>query len=107
MSYVQLKKGKIHKNIASIRFTMETIGDIHYNVPFSEYGYVGYNSLCNGTSKKAVDAMIENNVVHLRPCTIFPFDIEGISSEYPIVTPHLPCNISIMKELFHQHNNNC
>ena len=71
-----------------------------------KHGYVSYNTLCNETSQgqKTVDSMIESNIIHLRPCAVFPFDIEGMYSEYPIITPHVLCDVLIMKELLHQHN---
>ena len=48
--------------------------------------------------KIIVDDMIEHNVMHLRPYGTFPFDVEALSSEYPIITPHLPSDIAINNE---------
>jgi len=104
MSYVSLRRGKFIKMLHQSDLPWKQDHIITTMRLLVEQGYVGYNTLCKETSQKAIDAMIENNVVHLRPCAVFPFDIEGKSSEYPIVTPHLPCDLILMKELLHQFN---
>ena len=98
MSYVCLRRGKFVKLLSQ--------PDLLWKREMVKHGYVSYNTLCNETSQgqKTVDSMIESNIIHLRPCAVFPFDIEGMYSEYPIITPHVLCDVLIMKELLHQHN---
>ena len=64
----------------------------------AKYNYVPYARLCDKLSQQTVDAMIEYNIFHLHPCPLFSFDFETAApSEYPIVTPHLPCDIMLMR----------
>ena len=64
--------------------------------------YVEYKSLCKDIGQQSVDSLIEFNIIHLRPCAMFPYDYEMVDdSIYPIITPHLPCDVAIMKELLH------
>ena len=57
---------------------------------------VGYHELCTKLGKESVNALIQNNLIHLRPCSGFDLDD---TLKYPIVTPHLPCDVLIMEEL--------
>ena len=50
-----------------------------------------------------VDALIENNIMHLCPCSSFPYDIKAEHAEYPIVNAHLPRDLMIMKEFLRLH----
>ena len=107
MSYVSPRRAKFLKAMhqSDVPWKQDDVFTTMRLLVNSIEGYVGYNTLCNETSKKSVDALIESNLIHLQPCATFSFDIQAVISEYPIVTKHLPCDVLIMKELLHQYNN--
>ena len=106
MSYVGLRREKFLNAIyqSDVPWKQDDVFTTVSVLVNSIEGYVGYNTLYNKMSKTTVDVLIESNLIHLRPCATFSFDIEAASSECPIVTTHLRCDVLIMKELLHQHN---
>ena len=65
----------------------------------SKQSCVKYDSLCTMIGQEALDSLIKYNLVHLRPCAAFPSDIEDDRSGFPAVTPHMPCDLLLMKQM--------
>ena len=84
MSYVSLK-AMYHSDVPWKQDYVFTTMRLLVN---SIEGYIGYTTLCNETSKKSVDALIKSNLIHLRPCTTFSFDIRAVISEYQLRIYH-------------------
>ena len=91
MSYISQRRSKFIKalNAASIHWTRNDIIEVMEKLIQSKYGYVSYDSLCETVCQQTVDSLIEQNIIHLRPCGIFPFDVEmavlrNIRSSLPI-----------------------
>ena len=102
MSYISQRRFKFIKalNVASIHWTRNDVIEVMEKLIQSKYSYVSYGSLCKTVCQQTVDSLIEQNIIHLRPCGKFPFDVEMVvPSEYPIITPHLPCDLMLMAEL--------
>lgn len=68
----------------------------------SENGWILYNPLCDEIGRKIVDAMIESNLMHLRPAAKFSFDVKNAPNK-PILTAESPVAAFAMKLILDQY----
>ena len=64
-----------------------------------ENNTLDYNTITSKIGTISMDAMIEANLFHLRPCPAFESDLD--STKFPLVTLHAPYDILIIKQLLH------
>ena len=62
----------------------------------AENEFVVYGDLCHEMTEEVVDAMIEANLIHLRPTHEFAFDLEYRGKDL-ILTPTSPSSAAAMK----------
>jgi len=80
---------------SNLRYVMEVIVT-------SEHNCVDYDVICNKIGTTAIDTMIENNLFHLRPCSIFDTDIDNgqnFDTKFPVIMPHLPFDVIVMEDI--------
>ena len=102
MSYISQRRSKFIKalNVVFIHWTRNHVIEVMEKLIQSKYSNVSYGSLGKTVCQQTVDSLIVQNIIHLRLCGIFPFDVEmAVPLEYPIITPHSPCDLMLMAEL--------
>ena len=67
----------------------------------SKLNFLGYDVAGDKFGQKKADAFVKANLVHLRPCSSLSVDEYQTvqDDQYPILTPHLPCDVNLFKEL--------
>lgn len=65
----------------------------------SPNGFLVYSILCREIGKKAVDSMIEHNLIHLRPVGFYSFDLPNAPEGKGVVTAESPPHLAKMRIL--------
>ena len=101
MSFVSHRRYKLYRGLnVSSHWTRKDAREAMSQLIEAKYNYVSYLDLCGKLSHEVVDLMIADKIFYLRPCQSFTFDFKTVAySEYPIVTPYLPCDIMVMREV--------
>ena len=101
MSFVSHRRYKLYLGLnVSSHWTRKDVREAMSQLIEAKHNYVSYLDLCGKLSQEVVDLMIADKTFHLRPCQSLTCDFETVaSSEYPVVTPYLPCDVMIMREV--------
>lgn len=65
----------------------------------SKSGFLIYDDLCKEIGKEVIDAMIDHNLLHLRPTKRFSYDLPDSPYDEPIVTAETPASLVAMRHI--------
>lgn len=65
----------------------------------SETGFLNYNDICEEVGKAAVDSLIQDSLLHLRPTVSISNDLPDHKENIPVVTAETPCGLIAMKHM--------
>lgn len=98
MSFVNMRRMKLNKAFRSVScWKKDDLKYVMCSIVSSDNHQVCYDHLAREIGDKKVDEMIKENVIHLRPCMAFRSGIKNVS--YPVIMPHLPCDVVIMEQI--------
>jgi|GEM_PF-4101716 hypothetical protein len=65
----------------------------------SDSGFLIYEDLCKEVGQSVVDALIDYNLLHLRPSRNFAYDLPEYDAEKAVLTAETPSSFVAMKKL--------